>query len=88
MRISKVLFPDRKWGAFCIGEYAKEFSIIAGDVKGSIFNKLRWKLQLDQEEFFNEFSPHNYAAIFKFYYLKSFKVSNDKRKKHFTPLSL
>jgi hypothetical protein len=43
-------------GAFCIGEYANEFSIIAVDVKGSIFNKLRWKLQLDKEEFFDVFS--------------------------------
>jgi hypothetical protein len=46
-------------GAFCfLGEYAEEFLKIAGDVKGSIFNKLRWKLQLDQEEFFNVF-PKN-----------------------------
>jgi hypothetical protein len=45
---------------FFLGEYAKEFSKIAGDVKGSIFNKLRWKLQLDQEEFFNVFPKKNF----------------------------
>jgi hypothetical protein len=78
---------------FFLGEYAKEFSKIAGDVKGSIFNKLRWKLQLDQEEFFNVFPKKIYenlptSAFFKCYYLKSFKVRNDERKNHFTPLSL
>jgi hypothetical protein len=51
-------------GAFCfLGEYAKEFSKIAGDVKGSIFNKLRWKLQLDQDDFFNVFSPKIYEKL-------------------------
>jgi hypothetical protein len=51
-------------GAFCfLGEFAKEFSKIAGDVKGSIFNKLRWKLQFDQEEFVNVFFPKMYESF-------------------------